>query len=87
MDGAWILEQPRSSALEWLPVVRGLWRSLPKVILHPNFFFVGVSVGVISCAIDLRQGCPTQEDLNEVGQLNDCYLMNGDHFPLKESLG
>ena len=30
MDGAWLLEQPRSSALEWLPEVRQLWRCIPK---------------------------------------------------------
>ena len=31
MGGAWIIEQPRSSILDWHPRIRLLWRLLPKV--------------------------------------------------------
>ena len=31
MDGAWLLEQPRSSVLPWHPRVSQLFRSVPKV--------------------------------------------------------
>ena len=36
MGGAWVIEQPRSSAVIWHPRIRQLWRLLPKVGIPPK---------------------------------------------------
>lgn len=44
MNGCFILEQPRSSGLIWLPRVRRTFRLLPKVVWPSNFFAVPIKL-------------------------------------------
>lgn len=77
MDGAWVLEQPRSSALEWLPCIRQLWRSLPKVGMgvSPATKLIGANqtLNVVSTSRGPCQ-CPVAPNKNQSGMPRRGYI-------------